>query len=243
MSSIKSRIRLFAKRFGFEINRYNSAQSLEVRFRTQLACNKVDCVLDVGANDGGYGKFLRSAGFTGNIVSFEPQTQAHGKLIESSRFDPAWYVAPPMALGDVETELEINVAGNSTSSSLLMMLPAHIQSAPHAKYVGKEIVKVCRLDSIDDPIIKTASRIYMKIDTQGYEKPVLLGAKGIMEKVVGIQLELSVVPLYEGQALFQELIAWLDDRGFEMWGVVPGFMDQTTGRMLQFDGIFFRRHH
>lgn len=239
--SLKNRIKLLARRFGVNIGRYNSAQSIEARVHTQLEYHKVDCVLDVGANDGGYGKFLRSAGFMGNIVSFEPQANAHDKLVEMSRSDPAWKIAPPMALGDVESELEINVAGNSTSSSLLTMLPSHVESAPYSKCIGKEIVKVHRLDGLDEPVIRAAKRIYLKIDTQGYEKPVLLGAKGIIDKVVGIQLEMSVIPLYEGQALFQELLTWLDDAGFEMWGVAPGFMNQTTGRMLQFDGIFFRK--
>lgn len=241
--SVKSKIKLLARRFGVEIGRYNSAQSIEARVRTQLEYHKVDCVLDVGANDGGYGKFLRSAGFKGNIVSFEPQANAHDKLVEVSHSDPGWKIAPPMALGDVETELEINVAGNSTSSSLLAMLPSHVESSPSSKCIGKEIVKVHRLDALDELVITAARRIYLKIDTQGYEKPVLLGAKGIMHKVVGVQLEMSVIPLYEGQALFQELLTWLDDAGFEMWGVVPGFMNQTTGRMLQFDGIFFRGQH
>jgi len=239
--SILSEIRALARKFGIEVNRYNTAQSKAARVGVQLAYHGVDCVLDVGANDGGYGRFIRSAGFEGNIVSFEPQADAHQKLILASHADPAWYIAPRMALGDTETELEINVAGNSTSSSLLRMLPYHIESAPVSKYIGREKVAVRRLDALDDSIINASQRIYLKIDTQGYEKPVLLGAKGIMDKVVGIQLEMSVIPLYEGQALFQELLTWMDDAGFEMWGVAPGFMNQTTGRMLQFDGVFFRK--
>lgn len=239
--SINNRIKLFARRFGVEIGRYNTAQSIEARVRTQLEYQKVDCVLDVGANDGGYGKFLRSAGFMGNIVSFEPQANAHAKLVKTSHSDPAWKIAPPMALGDIESELEINVAGNSTSSSLLTMLPSHVESAPTSKCVGKEVVRVHRLDALDEPLITTARRIYLKIDTQGYEKPVLLGAKGIINKVVGIQLEMSIIPLYDGQALFPDLLVWLENSGFELWGVIPGFMNQKTGRMLQFDGIFFKK--
>lgn len=241
--SILGEIRVLARKFGIEVHRYNAAQSTAAKVGVQLAYHGVDCVLDVGANDGGYGRFIRSVGFNGNIVSFEPQAEAHAKLILASHADPAWYIAPPMALGDAETELEINVAGNSTSSSLLRMLPLHIESAPVSKYIGKEKVTVHRLDALDEPVIRAARRIYLKIDTQGYEKSVLLGARGIMDNVVGIQLEMSVIPLYEGQALFQELLTWMDDAGFEMWGVAPGFMNQTTGRMLQFDGIFFRRQN
>lgn len=237
---VKNRIRLIAKKFGIDISRYNIEQSTEARIQKQLKLNKVDCVLDVGANDGGYGKFLRSAGYHGHIVSFEPLSSAHTKLVKSSRSDTLWEIATPMALGAIESELEINVAGNSTSSSLLSMLPSHIESAPYSKYIAKETIKVHRLDGLEIPTIKSANRIFLKIDTQGYEMPVLLGAKGLLNKVIGIQLEMSVLPLYEGQALFQELLTWLDEAGFEMWGIIPGFMNPVTGRMLQFDGIFFR---
>lgn len=239
--SIKSKIRLFARKLGIEVNRYNTAQSHAARVGVQLASNGVDCVLDVGANDGGYGEFLRSAGFAGSIVSFEPQMDAHNRLLIKSHDDVAWHIAPRMALGDTEAELEINVAGNSTSSSLLAMLPSHTDSAPQSRCIGKEMVAVHRLDALNDPIINSKSRIYLKIDTQGYELQVLLGAQGLMERVVGVQVEMSVIPLYAGQALYQELFSWLDNAGFELWGLEAGFMNPSSGRMLQFDGIFFRK--
>jgi len=145
-----------------------------------------------------------------------------------------------MVLGDTESELELNIAGNSASSSLLEMLHSHVKAAPQSKYIGKEKVAVHRLDGLDDFRINDAKRIYLKIDTQGYELPVLQGSQGMMDRVVGVQLEMSVIPLYKGQALYQDLIAWLEKAGFEMWGVQPGFMNKKTGQMLQFDGILFK---
>jgi hypothetical protein len=29
-------------------------------------------------------------------------------------------------------------------------------------------------------------------------------------------------------------------KGFELWGLMPSFIDKKTGRTLQVDGIFFR---
>jgi len=75
--SILSKIRILSRKFGIEINRYNVAQSHYARTGVQLAYHNVDCVIDVGANDGGYGEFIRSTGFKGNIVSFEPQSEAY----------------------------------------------------------------------------------------------------------------------------------------------------------------------
>ena len=70
--------------------------------------------------------------------------------------------------------------------------------------------------------------------------PVLEGAQALLSRASGIQLELSLTPLYDGQVLFVEMIQWLRARGFELWNVIPGFVDPTTARMLQFDGVFFR---
>jgi FkbM family methyltransferase len=241
MQYMKKIVKKISKKIGIEIKRYNNVQSIEARIRSQLKYHEIDCVIDVGANDGGYGKFLRSSGFNGLIISFEPQALAHSKLLETSHRDPAWIIAPQMALGNVKSMLEINLAGNSTSSSILPMLPSHLESAPSSKYIGKEIIEVNRLDQVNIHEINIAKKIYLKIDTQGYEKLVLLGANGIMDKIIGIQLEMSIIPLYDGQALYQELLKLLNDSGFEMWGITPGFMNQETGRMLQFDGIFFRQ--
>jgi hypothetical protein len=81
---------------------------------------------------------------------------------------------------------------------------------------------------------------FVKIDTQGYEGYVLDGMTGLLDNVRGIQLELSFVPLYEGQQLFDNLVARLHGLGFSIWGIWPGMCDPGSGRMLQVDAVFFR---
>ena len=241
--TLNSAIKTAARKLGVDISRYNPAQSPAARILTLLTNHNIDLVLDVGANDGGYARFLRAAGYQGRIISFEPLSDAHSKLLLAGRGDRDWRVAPRMALGSVEGEHEINVAGNSTSSSFLRLLDAHLEAAPNSGFVRKERVRVARLDRLDDPVIKGAGRIFLKIDTQGYEKPVLEGAEGIMRRVIGVQLEMSLTPLYEGQVSFRELLDLVIEKGFEMWGVFPGFINQGSGRLLQVDGVFFRKEH
>lgn len=238
--SIMHRTRLVARWLGIEVTRYNPSQSAAACLGVQLARNNIDCVVDVGAHDGGFGRLVRAAGFNRDLVSFEPQVSAHNRLVAISRKDATWYIAPRMALGDVDTTTEINIAGNGVSSSLLPMMPTHQSAAPASRYVGRESVLVKRLDSVDLVPLAKARRMFLKIDTQGYELPVLVGASAIMDRIAGVQVELSVVPLYQGQVLYQELIQWLSQAGFDLWGVAPGFLDVASGRMLQFDAVFFR---
>jgi hypothetical protein len=82
--------------------------------------------------------------------------------------------------------------------------------------------------------------LFLKIDVQGFEPQVLEGAARLLDRTQGVQLELSLAPLYEGQTLFLPLVDWLAKKGFELWALIPGFIDNKTGRMLQVDGIFFR---
>jgi hypothetical protein len=59
--------------------------------------------------------------------------------------------------------------------------------------------------------------------------------------IKGIQVELSLVPLYQDQLLFQDTINLMDKLDYDLHSVVPNFIDNATGRVLQMDGIFFRR--
>jgi hypothetical protein len=81
----------------------------------------------------------------------------------------------------------------------------------------------------------------LKIDTQGYEDRVLRGASGMMDRIVGLQVVLSLVPLYEGQLLFENLLEQIKSAGFELWGLWPEFTDPQSGRLLQVDATFFRQ--
>lgn len=205
-----------------------------------LAHHGVDLVLDVGANTGQFVKSLRSAGYKQRLISFEPLSVAHAELMLASRSDALWEIAPRGAIGDHDGEVEMNVAGNSVSSSALDMLDSHASAAPDSVYIGIERAPLSRLDTIALDCIKPGTRPFIKIDTQGYEDRVLDGATELLALTKGLHLELSFVPLYEGQKLFDELVKRLQALGFSIWSIYPGFCEPCSGRMLQVDATFFR---
>jgi FkbM family methyltransferase len=238
---IKKTIKKLSRSLGVDLKRYNVQTSEAAKMQRLLAYNNIDLVFDVGANIGQYAKLLRELGYSGRIVSFEPLSSAYSQLKAVSRKDPLWEIAPQTAIGNQEGEIIINIAGNSYSSSALPMLDAHLESAPESAYSGSETVKLSRLDTLAKDYIKSETKsIFLKIDVQGLEKQVLEGATAILPLVKGIKLELSLVPLYEGQVLFQEMIDIVEKLGYELYGIEPGFTAEKTGRMLQMDGIFFK---
>lgn len=204
-----------------------------------LASLQVDLVVDVGANIGQYGADLRRFGYEGRILSFEPMRAAHAILLKRAEADGSW-TAVRSALGVDVGGIDINVAGNSISSSVLPMLDRHADVAPKSRYVGVETVPMARLDEVASDQIKVARSPFLKIDTQGYEATVLKGAEGVLSRLVGVELEMSLVPLYQGQMLMSETIDWMTEHGFRLGGLSRGLCDGESGETLQADGIFLR---
>lgn len=199
-----------------------------------------DLVLDVGANTGLYAREIRRHGYRGRIVSFEPLPDIHEQLRESAKSDPNWVVHDRCALGPTAGTTEINISGLSGSSSILPMRDAHIQALPGSGYIGKTEVEMITLDSVFDSYGTKDEKTFLKLDVQGYEEEMLQGAVESLPKIFGVRIELSVVPMYEHQALYRHFLDFFEGQGFGIWSLDRGFGNDATGQMYQFDATFVR---
>lgn len=200
----------------------------------------VEVVLDVGANAGQYARGLWRMGYRGRIVSFEPLSSAYRNLRANAWGHRRWQTVN-LALGDCDGQSTIHVAGNSQSSSLLEMLPRHVAAAPESAYIGTETITVRRLDGIIDDYCRADERLFLKLDVQGFEETVLRGATRTLDRCLGVQLEMSLIPLYGGEVLFTEMLAAMAARGYCLMSLANGFADPQSGRLLQVDGVFYRQ--
>ena len=208
---------------------------------TLLAHHGIDLVLDVGGNTGQYGQRLRRAGYGGRIVSFEPQSDAHATLSKAASGDPAWTVAPRMALGDRAEPLTLNLSPTSDMSSALPMTEEMNELLDSAAFTGTETVPQNRLDAVFDDFAGPGDTVLLKSDTQGYDRAVLDGAAGILDRIRAIQLELSIVPVYVGEPSWREMTDHLDGLGFSPALFIPGYFNRRTARLIAMDGVFVRR--
>ena len=226
------------RRAGIVVKRLES--SPEGQLKLLLRTFQIDTVLDVGANVGQYATMLRrEAKFRGDILSFEPLEQEFAKLQHASRHDPHWRVFN-YALGDTNSQLTINVAANSVSSSLLPANTRLFEAAPQAAYSGTQTVKVRTLDSVFSELGLNQRRIYLKIDAQGYESKILIGGEISLSAVTAIQLEMPLFSSYAGSASFDELYHYLKAKDFHLVHLVPGFFNKATGELYEVDGVFHR---
>jgi Methyltransferase FkbM domain len=149
-------------------------------------------------------------------------------------------VAPPMALGGHAGKIELEISAESDMSSVLPQSALLRQVSPSSAVVGKETVPLCRLDEVAGSYLTPDDRAFLKVDTQGSEAEVLAGAGRLLDRLAGIQLELSLVPLYEGERGFRAMLDELAALGFEPYLFLPGYFERRLARQLQVDGVFMR---
>jgi FkbM family methyltransferase len=203
---------------------------------------EINCVLDVGANIGQYGKSLRTAGYTGRIVSFEPLPHLADQLRETAAGDPEWHVME-YALGDADDEAEMTVvAGRGRTSSLLPVSDFGKSWSPRLEGIRHESVSIRRLDDLFAEAVAglESPRVYLKLDTQGYDLQAFSGAGARIDEIVGMQSEVSSVPIYDGMPRLPEQISAYEAAGFEITGMFPVSRDRKTLRVIEFDAVMIR---
>lgn len=236
LRSTVERGRLLVHRAGFDVRR----DSFKHRFAHALLQHGVTDVLDIGANTGQFARDIRRAGIAGRIVSLEPLQAAYDELRRHAAADPAW-VAERAAVSDRPGTITMNVSANSVSSSVLPMLDRHAGAAPDSRYVATEEVTATTVDELVERHGLRPRSTLLKIDVQGHEQAVLDGAIGTLAEFGAVRTELSLVPLYDGQALLPDVLEHLGQRGFDLWAIEPGFEEPGTRRLLQADGFFLNR--
>jgi FkbM family methyltransferase len=246
MSSLSPKftlIRAFKRAFNLinlEIDKLAPRSNPDLQLVCGLKKFNIDLVLDIGANEGQFASAIRYFGYQEKILSFEPLLSAHSKMLSLSKRDTMWEVYQRCAIGDYDGDVEINVSNYSVSSSILKISQLHLNAEPRSQTIGKEKVNICRIDSIASPYLECSQNPFLKIDTQGFEWQVLNGCENSLSSFRGILCELSLVSLYESQYLWKELLKRIEDNGFTVWAIQPGFTDPLDGRTLQLNVIFFR---
>ncbi len=226
-------VRQILRRSGFDLVRFRGEfESLQAALFLE---QNVSLMIDVGANEGQYAQRMRQLGYTHDIVAFEPIASVYAALHRNFRGDSK-FRAMQCAIGDFDGMIALHVSANTMSSSILPMSSLHEGADPRSGYIHQDMVTVARLDSLGWPNVPT----WLKVDVQGSEMSVLEGALGLLNQVRVVQLELSLVPLYEGSALIEDVLIWARARRFEPVFIEYGFRDPRDGRMLQAEGLFVR---
>lgn len=224
-------------------NRYQNAMADHLgheHLRWLFRRLEIDCVLDVGANKGQFASGLRRSGYRGRIVSFEPVSSVFAELHAAASDDPDWRVHQ-LAAGAEDGEAEINVRPG-TMSSLLPSSDFGREWSTKLRESTVETISVRRLDGLFDEAVAglTTPRVFVKLDTQGFDLPAFAGLGSRVGDVLGLQSELSCVPIYDGMPTMTEQLTTYQDAGFALSAMFPVSRDEESMRAIEFDAVMVR---
>jgi FkbM family methyltransferase len=203
----------------------------------QSLLKECDLVLDIGANNGQWMSTIRNHGYKGEAICIEPIEKNYIKL--TTRNFPKTVVLN-CAVGNKNGSIYIYEASNDGQSSSILELDSyHKSAAPEIKFLGRKKVKIYKLSRI----LETSkhNKIFVKIDTQGYEYEVLKSInKETLTKIFAFEIETNLVSTYKNVALIEDVIKLLRGFGFKPFRLQNGFGMPNFGQQLQVDIIFVK---
>ena len=199
----------------------------------------LDCrtVVDIGANRGQFALVARQCQPQARVISFEPLPAAAAKFRAVFAGDDR-VTLHEAAIGPAPGNATIHISRRDDSSSLLPITATQVALFPGTEETSTAIVRVAPLrefvsvEDIQPPAL-------LKLDVQGFELEALRGCEDMLDRFAYVYAECSFVELYAGQALADEVIAWLRERGFRLRGVHNTEYDRG-GRAIQADFLFAR---
>jgi FkbM family methyltransferase len=177
---------------------YSGSYQFEVTHLMTTILKSGDVFIDIGANIGYVSAVGASlVGKTGQVHSFEPVPVYFEYLKKFANLNPGYSIATNnLALGEKTGRCLISASRNIGGSSLVTGM------VPEENITGTFDVGVSRLDDyIKEKQLHSVSLI--KIDTEGFELPVLLGAKGFFDE-------------HRGKGGLPAIIAEITPRAFEL---------------------------
>lgn len=202
---------------------------------TLLRKTAASLVVDGGANRGQWALAIRKEFHELPILSVEPILPAFEVLASQAAADLSWKCLN-VALSDQMGTATMNVANNGQQSSSLLNPRNHLEYYPSVDFPETQETQLVTLDSLG---ISSEERVYLKLDLQGYELQALKGAENLLHQVVGIELEVTTIEMYEGQATFLEVASYLESFGFRLYSLSDPFRGQD-GQTIYLDVLFAR---
>ena len=207
---------LFSRQFLEKVNNYilgcalrargynnfqNNRVSGEARFlSTVLKKMRPTICLDVGANVGEYSRLMLES-TAAAVYAFEPLPSAFTGLSKLRNKFGSRFVAVNKGVGAANELLQIHFSADATEHASFSLEAKNI---PYVRNELSQEIEVITLDSFlaSSPEIKAID--FLKIDTEGFEFEVLLGAKEALARQPPkmVQIEYNWHQLFKAQSLY-----------------------------------------
>lgn len=175
-------------------------------------------VLDIGARGGAH-PALREIAPLVNWAGFEPDPEEAARLNAAPRsegFRSVTYIAA--ALGERSERRTLHLCRSGGASSLFAPnrpLLDRFPDAPRFDVVSTLEVDVRPLDSVREDLPAYVG--FVKVDTQGWELPILRGGVETLREAAAVEVEIEFASLYRGQPVFRDVDAFMAEQGFSLF--------------------------
>jgi len=240
----KAFINKICNKFGFEINGISYMQQLRktavvpdaLQIQQELLGDRARLIFDVGANNGNvtlrYKEFFPKA----TIHAFEPFPEMYRELVRVTQGNANIHTSDK-AIAENSGKQTFFVNAGIDTNSLLESQPIGLNSDQMVKTKMKIEVNTITLD--DYCREKNIHQIdILKMDIQGGELGALKGATTLLreKKIALIYLEAYFVSQYRDQPLFQDLLTYLFNSGYQLQDIYNPFYGK--GSLAWCDAIF-----
>jgi FkbM family methyltransferase len=240
-------IKSWVQPFGIDVVKFPPLSPLARQLKAFLHMNEINLVIDIGACDGGYCRFLRGpVGYEGQIASFEPTKETFDRLHSAMHSDAKWN-GFNLGVSDVVGEGILNTYGERCdfNSLLTMREKDAVNYEVDVSKKGIEKVGLRSIDSLWNEITKDLEkpRVYLKTDTQGHDRAVIRGSEPRLGSILGIQSEIPAIEIYEGMTPMPDMLKYLAGLGYIPIGFHPINQPEVyDGATPEFDVVFKRSH-
>jgi FkbM family methyltransferase len=199
-------------------------------------CKDIAIIFDVGANKGQFSLAANHCIPNAAIYAFEPletPSVKFNKLFSGNSAVNFFQIG----ISTSSMEQNIQVSNKLDSSSMLPITTKQSEIFPGTQLSHTEKISTEPLAKFMPESAKDNSCL-LKVDVQGFELEVLKSSESILRKIKTIYVECSFVELYRNQPLAEEVITWLQDKGFTLAGFGTPITFDEYGNSVQGDFIF-----
>jgi len=216
---------------------FNSHKALEI-IKPFLSDNPI--IVEAGAFDGQDTKKMALQWPNGIIHAFEPVAEIYERLLKNTSMLNNVHQYP-LALSDHTGISEFYVSekpnkpGIASQAGSLHKPKGRLKHSPLI-FPRMATVQTIMLDQwADENGIRAIDLLWL--DTQGHELAILQAALKMIDHIKVIFAEVSFIESYEGQPLYQDVVAWMAEHNFEQVG--RDFVDET--KSFFGNALFVRR--
>lgn len=147
-----------------------------------------------------------------NYIGFEPDERSR-VLLQQKENKCLQYQIFPFALWNSKGDIQINLCSAPQVSSHFPPNRNFVDLFPNSKRFDIESSITLSTERLDDLPITSAD--FMKIDIQGGELNALKGSERLLQKTLGLELEVEFLEIYSNQPLFGEISKFVSNCGFQ----------------------------